>query len=160
MTNGFGAPPSAANDRIVDKAFADLSAWELYLVAQLRSQVFVVEQDCVFLDLDGRDTAPTVRHIWVERERRPVAVARLLDEGTHREIGRLATAIDARGQGLAARLIDYCLATSDGPWHLNAQAHLASWYARFGFDTIGEPFVEDGIDHIAMRRAEPTDDSR
>lgn len=133
-----------------DKPFDQLDPYELYGILALRSQVFVVEQNCVFLDPDGRDIVPTARHIWIERDRRVVSACRLIDEGLHREIGRIVTLDTARGDGLASKLIDHCLAASDGPWQLNAQAHLADWYGQLGFHTVGDEYLEDGIPHVEM----------
>lgn len=133
-----------------DHPFSELSAWELHGLLRLRSEVFVVEQECVYLDIDGRDTALNVRHIWLSSDRRVVAAVRMFDEGLHRVIGRVVTAANHRGAGLAARLIDHCLATSDGPWLLDAQAHLEPWYEQLGFRRSGDTFIEDGIPHVPM----------
>lgn len=139
-----------------DRRFDDLTTHELYDLLRLRNQVFIVEQDCAYLDIDGRDTAPNVRHIWFSAQRQIVAACRMFDEGRERVIGRIVTDEDHRGNRLAAKLLEHCLATSDGPWRLAAQAHLATWYERFGFAVAGEPYDEDGIAHIDMVR--PDDD--
>ena len=126
----------------------------LYRILQLRSQVFVVEQDCVFLDLDGRDLEPSCRLLWLEDDETGLvlATARLIDEGEVRHIGRIVTAEPARGQGLAARLLEHAMATSPGPWVMEAQAQLAAWYATFGFEISGPEYLDDGIPHVPMRR--------
>ena len=73
-------------------------------------RVFVVEQDCPYLDLDGRDTDPSARHLWVEGGGVPVATLRLLSEEGVLRIGRVATVAEHRGSGLAAALVDAALA--------------------------------------------------
>jgi ElaA protein len=137
-----------------DRAFAYLSASELYAILQLRASVFVVEQECAYLDPDGRDVEPTTRHIWFEDDAEMVAVARVLDDGDKRRIGRIATRADQRGNGLAGRLVEHFLATATGPWRLEAQAHLADWYAGFGFVVDGPEYIEDDIPHVPMLRPE------
>lgn len=134
-------------------AFAELSAETAYRLWALRAEVFVVEQDCPYLDLDGRDLEPATRHLWVERDGRPVATLRLLDDGDRLRIGRVATRTDARGDGLAAGLVTQALALAgEREVVLDAQSHLVDWYERFGFVPSGRGFVEDGIPHTPMSR--------
>ena len=135
-------------------AFAELPADTAYRLWALRSEVFVVEQDCPYLDLDGLDAEPSTRHLWVERGGAPVATLRLLDEGAHLRIGRVATRAAHRGAGLAAALVDAALAVAgERAVVLDAQSHLVDWYTGFGFEPSGRGFVEDGIPHTPMRRA-------
>ena len=137
-----------------DRSFEYLTPLQLYGILQLRSEVFVVEQECAYLDPDGRDVEPTTRHIWLEDDAEMVAVARVLDDGHNRCIGRIATRADQRGNGLAGRLVEHFLATAKGPWRLEAQAHLADWYAGFGFVVDGPEYIEDDIPHVPMLRPE------
>src|SRR3712207_4085305 len=133
--------------------FADLSPFEVYGLCRLRVDVFVVEQECPYPELDGRDVEPATEHLWFEEDGRVLATIRVLDDGDSRAIGRVATAASARGRGLAARLIEEALVSyGDGPLTLGAQAHLEDWYARFGFRRSGPGYVEDGIPHVPMRR--------
>ena len=133
--------------------FADLTPFEVYRLCRLRVDVFVVEQECPYPELDGRDLEPTTEHLWFEADGEVLATIRVLDDGDTRAIGRVATAIPARGQGLAARLIETALADyGDGPLTLGAQAYLEHWYERFGFRRSGPGYVEDGIPHLPMRR--------
>ena len=135
-------------------AFAELPADTAYRLWALRSEVFIVEQDCPYLDLDGRDAEPSTRHLWVERGGEPVATLRLLDEGAHLRIGRVATRAAHRGAGLAAALVEAALALAgERAVVLDAQSHLVDWYTGFGFEPSGRGFVEDGILHTPMRRA-------
>lgn len=136
--------------------FAELPAETAYRLWALRSRVFVVEQDCPYLDLDGRDTDPSARHLWVERGGVPVATLRLLSEEGVLRIGRVATVAEHRGSGLAAALVDAALALAvEHDVVLDAQSHLVDWYARFGFEPSGRGFLEDGIPHTPMRRRGP-----
>jgi ElaA protein len=137
-----------------DAALSELDPVTLYRILALRSEIFVVEQDCPYLDLDGRDLEPGARQLWIERDAAMLATLRLLwDETSTARIGRVATAPSARGTGLAALLMERALELTGG--HavvLDAQSYLYDWYARFGFVRDGADFIEDGIPHIPMRR--------
>lgn len=125
----------------------------LYELLRLRVDVFVVEQNCPYPELDGRDLEPNAELWWLEDDGRVVATLRVLTEPSgERRIGRVATRIDRRGGGLAARMIRTATDELKGPLVLDAQSHLHDWYAEFGFAQDGPEFVEDGIDHIPMRR--------
>ncbi len=133
--------------------FADLTPFELYGLCRLRVDVFVVEQECPYPELDGRDAEPTTVHLWFEEDGAVVATIRVLDDGATRAIGRVATAAGFRGRGLSARLMEEGLALcGDHPVTLGAQAYLEGWYERFGFRRSGPGYVEDGIPHVPMRR--------
>jgi predicted GNAT family N-acyltransferase len=139
-------------------AFADLTVSELYALCRLRVDVFVVEQQCPYPELDGRDEEPGTEHLWLEQDGAVLACLRVLDDGTSHAIGRVATAAQGRGRGLAARLVQAALERyGDGPVHLGAQAHLEGWYERFGFRRSGEGYVEDGIPHVPMHREPATE---
>lgn len=137
---------------IRDARFGELDATTIYALLRLRVDVFVVEQRCSYAELDGRDLEPSTRHCWLADDGRVLAYLRLLAEpdGTTR-LGRVATAGTARGQGHAATLLRHALATTVGPLVCDAQAHLAGWYARFGFRPSGTEFDEDGIPHVPLR---------
>ena len=133
--------------------FDELTPAELYGLLRLRVDVFVVEQECPYPELDGRDLEPATVHLWFEGGDGVVATIRVLDDGDTRAIGRVATAAAHRGRGLSAQLIEAGIALCEGsPITLGAQAHLEGWYARFGFRTSGPGYVEDGIPHVPMRR--------
>lgn len=133
--------------------FAELTGAEVYGLCRLRVDVFVVEQQCPYPELDGRDVEPATVHLWFEGDDGVVATIRVLDDGDTRAIGRVATAAAHRGRGLSAQLIEAGIALCEGhPITMGAQAHLAGWYARFGFRTSGPGYVEDGIPHVPMRR--------
>ena len=134
--------------------FAELTGAEVYGLCQLRVDVFVVEQQCPYPELDGRDVEPATVHVWFEDDTGDVAATiRVLDDGDTRAIGRVATAAAHRGKGLAAQLMAAGIALCEGvPVTLGAQAQLEDWYARFGFRRSGPGYVEDGIPHVPMRR--------
>lgn len=139
---------------VLDVAGDRMTARQLYDVLRLRAAVFVVEQDCPYLDPDGADLDPTTRHLWIEGSTgEPVATARVIEEGGAWRVGRVVTRADARRSGLAARLVEHALATTGRPVVLSAQSHLAGWYADLGFVVDGPEFLEDGIPHIPMRLA-------
>ncbi|HET8559432.1 MAG TPA: GNAT family N-acetyltransferase [Marmoricola sp.] len=134
-------------------AFDQLDPRTGYLLWQLRSSVFVVEQDCAYLDLDGRDLEPTARHVWLEHGGTPVACLRMLDDGGCARIGRVAVAGEHRGRGHARRLMQATLdLVGDRPCVLDAQSYLAGFYTRLGFVQTGPEFLDDGIPHVPMRR--------
>lgn len=134
--------------------FAELDAATLYALLRLRVDVFVVEQRCPYPELDGRDTEPATRHLWLERDGTPVAYLRLLAEpdGTAR-IGRVAVTAPARGSGLAGRLVTAALDLTGGrPCVLEAQSYLVGFYTRLGFTPTGPEYLDQGVPHIPMRR--------
>ena len=117
---------------IITRSFDQLSTHELHAILELRSRVFVVEQECVYNDIDGRDIEPTTRHLWISLDCRVAAYARQLrdDDGTIR-IGRVVTNVADRGSGLARDLVSSVVESSDAPIVLDAQSHLAGWYENF-----------------------------
>lgn len=134
--------------------FDELDPRTAYELWRLRAQVFVVEQQCFYQDLDGRDLEPATRHVWATTEDGDaVGYLRVLDDGEHARIGRVLVAASNRGRGLADRLMRVAL-DQVGPRAsvLDAQSHLAGWYTRHGYARDGDDFVEDGIPHTPMRR--------
>lgn len=136
-------------------SFAELDAPTLYGLLRLRVDVFVVEQKCAYPELDGRDLEPETRHLWIEDGAgAPLAYLRVLREpdGAAR-IGRVVTAPHARGRGLAAALMAAALREiGDRPSRLDAQTHVAGFYARFGYRVAGEEYLDEGIPHVPMAR--------
>ena len=133
----------------------DLTPARMYDLLRLRVDIFVVEQKCPYPELDGRDLAPTTRHLWLEGDDgRVLATLRLLEDrpGEYR-IGRVCTAADARGNGLSGRLMEAAVAEiGSAPSVLDAQVAVKDFYVRYGYVEAGEEFVEDGIPHVTMRR--------
>jgi ElaA protein len=135
-------------------SFADLDAATLYALLKLRTDVFVVEQNCPYPELDGRDTEPATRHLWYEDDDgSPLAYLRVLRDAERTwRIGRVCTARDARGRGLSGQLLTSALQLNEGTFVLDAQSYLVDFYAGFNFAPSGPEYVEDGIPHTPMRR--------
>lgn len=143
------------------QAFDALTAAELYALLRLRSEVFVVEQNCVFLDQDNSDQL--ARHLlaWTDGPTpQLVACARCFGPGvkySEASIGRVVTAPQARGSGLGHQLMREALRALQGHWgpqpvRIGAQARLQAFYEQHGFAREGKAYIEDGIPHIEMLR--------
>ena len=139
--------------------FDGLSGHDVYDLLALRQRVFVVEQACAYLDADGRDAS--AMHLLARDARGALlGCLRVLPPGGHfevRAIGRVVTAPEARALRLGHGLMREALARIEGEWGeiplaLAAQAHLTRFYAAHGFVAASEPYDEDGIPHIDMRR--------
>lgn len=136
--------------------FGQLSPHELYAALQLRSAVFVVEQICLFQDLDGSDHQAL--HLLGSREGELLAYARCFPPDIHFpevSIGRIATRLDTRGTGLGHELVRQALDLALKNWgpqpvRIGAQARLKDFYRQHGFVDTGIDYVEDGIDHVQM----------
>jgi len=158
-TPGRTGTPAGGSLVVHDLRFAELDPTTLHDLLKLRVDVFVVEQDCAYPELDGRDPEPDTRHLWLDGpDGRPAASVRVLTEtdGIHR-IGRVVTRIDARGTGLAGVLLDHVHATTPGRLVLDAQTYLVPWYASLGYRPTGDEFLEDGIPHVPMAREAAAD---
>ncbi len=137
-----------------DRLLADMDAVTLHRLLKLRCEVFVVEQDCVYADVDDRDAEPLTRHVWLATPTgEPTTYLRRLAEpdGATR-LGRVVTAPAWRGRRLAAHLLTTVMADVDGPVVLDAQSHLRAFYEGLGLTVSGPEFMEDGIPHLPMRR--------
>lgn len=140
--------------------FDALSPASAYAAWRLRQSVFVVEQECAYPDLDGRDLEPGTRHVLLEEESADgpllIGYARVLDDLSVWRIGRVVLAPSARGRGLGEALMETALAVCPGrDVVLAAQTPLREWYAALGFVPDGEEFLEDAIPHLPMRRVSP-----
>lgn len=133
--------------------FDELAAASAYDVWRLRQDVFVVEQECPYPDLDGRDPEPGTRHVLLREADALIGYTRVLDDGHEWRIGRVVLTRAGRGRGLADVLMRTALECCPGrDVVLDAQAPLASWYTSLGFTADGPEFLEDGIPHRPMRR--------
>lgn len=138
------------------KSFVELNTIELYKLLELRTNVFVVEQNCPYPELDNKDQQAI--HVWAQKDGRNIAVARLLPPGvSYREwsFGRIATHINYRGKGIGQQLMISLMAYMKThylglPIRISAQAHLEKFYSEFGFVSTGKSYLEDGIPHIEM----------
>lgn len=132
--------------------FEHLDPYAVYGICKLRQDVFVVEQECPYPDLDGRDVEPETRHVLLMDDEALFGYARVLDDRDCWRIGRVLLAPDARGRGLADVVMQTALSVSTGrDVVLDAQSPLAGWYATFGFEVSGPEFLEDDIPHTPMR---------
>ena len=139
------------------KRFEDLPAEELYKILQLRIEVFIVEQNCVFQDCDDNDQQSI--HFCGWQQNNLVAYTRLVPPGLIYEepsIGRVVTSPSVRNQQLGKELMQRSIAKvydlfGKNPIKIGAQLYLKKFYESFGFITCSEVYPEDGIDHIKMR---------
>jgi len=145
------------------KSFAQLSNFELYAMLKLRSDVFVVEQNCVYPDLDDKDLHADTQHLLYFNGDVLVCYSRCLAPGLSytdaASVGRVVVAGAARGHGLATTIMQAALTTCHQQWPENdivigAQPYLQDFYTRLGFSPISPAYDEDGIMHIDMRFGE------
>ena len=140
------------------KKFDELSLHELYAILRLRSEVFVVEQNCVFQDMDNKDQSSY--HLMGWQNNILIAYTRLIPPGISYEfssIGRVVTSSSARGTGIGKLLMEKSIEEVENlfgktPIKIGAQLYLREFYTSFGFRQTGDIYVEDGIDHIEMIR--------
>jgi ElaA protein len=138
------------------KKFEALTPFELYAILQLRNEVFVVEQNCVFQDADDKDQASW--HLMGMQDDKLVAYTRLVPPGVsyaEPSIGRVVTSPQVRGTGIGKELmqrsIDECYRLfGQQPIKIGAQYYLKQFYGSLGFAQVSEIYLEDGIEHIYM----------
>lgn len=144
--------------------FEQLTAAQLYDIMALRQEVFVVEQTCAYLDADGKD--PKSYHVWAEEETTQggeynvLAYARIVKPGVSYpevSIGRVVTSPAARRTGLGKELMKTTMdfiaeMYGEVPIRISAQCYLEDFYRGFGFEIVGEPYLEDDIPHVGMLR--------
>jgi ElaA protein len=146
-------------------AFDALSPHQLYAALQLRTDVFVMEQNCPFQDMDGFDAQAMHVLGWSAPEPgEPASVllacARCFPSGVkfaQASIGRVVTRASLRGTGTGQVLMQQAIACVQQRWgvqpiRIGAQAHLEKFYGKLGFTTASAPYVEDGIAHVEMLR--------
>lgn len=140
------------------KTFDELSLNELYAILQQRVNVFVVEQQCPYPEIDGADCQAI--HLWATQGLELVAYARIFlgtSTSGFSRIGRVLSAHSARGTGLGRELMQRAIAlcqthSPNTPIRISAQMYLHDFYASFGFTDISDEYLEDGIPHIDMER--------
>lgn len=138
------------------KRFSELTTTELYDILQLRSEVFVVEQNCIYQDIDGKDQEAL--HIFGYKEETLVGYTRVFDSGAYFEypsIGRVVVKDTERKYGYGHELLKFTIATIEDYYQtttikISAQTYLKKFYESHGFSMIGEEYLEDDIPHIAM----------
>lgn len=140
------------------RKFEELTPLEVYRILQLRNEVFVVEQNCVFQDADDKDQ-PSF-HLMAMKGDRLVAYTRLVPPGIAYEepsIGRVVTSPSVRGTGIGKELMLRSIKTTEElfgllPIKIGAQLYLNKFYSSLGFQQCSEVYLEDGIEHIYMIR--------
>ena len=138
------------------KSFQDLTTNELYAILQLRSEIFVVEQDCVYQDIDYKDQK--AYHLLGLKNNKLIAYTRLFKPGDYFEeasIGRVVVKKEERQYKYGYDIMNASVSYVKNELKLtkikiSAQAYLKTFYSNIGFKQIGEPYLEDGIPHIAM----------
>lgn len=141
---------------IICKKFNELTLEELYEILKLRSEVFVVEQNCIYNDIDGKDL--TSSHIMIKENGKIKAYLRALQPGVSYEdtsLGRVLVSPDARGKGYAKAIVtkgvEYILNNfNTTKITIGAQEYLKNFYSEIGFKPISEVYDEDGIPHLDM----------
>jgi len=137
--------------------FNDLSVKQLFDVLQLRNQIFIVEQNCPYLDIDEKD--PKSFHVLgIDQHQKLIATSRILPPGisySEASIGRVAVAIGSRGTGIGDELNQVSMKFirdyyGEVPIRLSAQKHLSNYYNKHGFKVVSDPYDEDGIPHVEM----------
>lgn len=138
------------------KTFNELTSTELYDILQLRAEIFVVEQDCVYNDLDGLDKSAV--HLFLRKDGEIVAYSRLLKPGSRfpeYSIGRVVVKKSARGTGLGIEMMKAAKDYIVNEWgatkiKVSAQQYLQRFYENLGFEIVTEMYLEDGIPHYGM----------
>lgn len=146
--------------QITCRPFAELSVYELYDILALRQEVFVVEQNCPYLDCDGKDLDSHHLMIRDATSGKLLASTRLLPEGLAYEnyvsIGRVVSSPSARGTGIGRFLMQVSIEKTRDlfgtrhPIKIGAQTYLLKFYESFNFRSTGEEYLEDGIPHTKM----------
>ncbi len=143
------------------RRFDELDVYELQAIYRARQLVFAIEQQCIFLDVDGADELSFHLAAWAPGQTTvPLAYARIVGPGVkyaEPSIGRILTTDAARGTGLGGELVrravGHCVQAHPGQSiRISAQARLERFYVGLGFEAIGAPYLEDDIPHIEMLR--------
>ena len=141
------------------KLFDELSAKELYQIIQLRNEVFVIEQDCIYQDADGKDL--NCGHLWATINDEVVAYSRIVPKGVsyvnEPSIGRVISNGKFRGLGLGKQLIANSIQVIANRFftssiRISGQLYLKAFYESFDFEQVSEEYLEDNIPHIEMLR--------
>lgn len=139
------------------KEFYDLTTKELYSLMRLRSEVFVVEQNCVYQDLDGKDIESY--HVYMELDGDITSYLRIVPDSISDmegySIGRVVVSKENRGKGYSKKLLNAAIKfiyheMKQSSITISAQLYLLEFYKSLGFTDLGESYLEDGIPHIKM----------
>lgn len=137
--------------KIEVKSFYELSLDELYEILKLRSEVFVVEQQCLYLDIDDLDRQS--EHLLVVENERIIGYIRLMPPGLkypEASLGRVVLSQTFRHSDIGKTMVLEAMKQSERPIRISAQYYLKSFYEHLGFEQVGELYLEDGIEHIEM----------
>lgn len=142
--------------QVIIKNFSELNTNELYTILQLRTEVFVVEQDCVYQDMDGKDQKAL--HVIGIKNNKIIAYTRIFKSGDYfkqASIGRVVVAKNERKFGYGHIIIKHSIKAiknyfSETTIKISAQTYLKNFYESHNFKQVGEEYLEDGIPHIAM----------
>jgi len=142
--------------KIVVKHFHELTTQELYNILQLRSEVFVVEQNCIYQDIDEKDQKAI--HVFSTENNKTIAYSRIFNEGEYFEnpsIGRVVVKKEKRGIELGKKIMvegaKYIKETfTNKKIEISAQKYLKDFYSELGYEFTGNEYLEDGIPHIRM----------
>ena len=140
------------------KKFHELANEELYQLLRLRSEIFVVEQQCNFMDMDNKDQKS--HHLLGMKEGQLLAYSRIVPPGISYEypsIGRIVVSSQGRGMGLGIELMQISISTLENLYgnnsiRIGAQLYLKKFYESFGFEKSSDIYLEDNIEHIEMTR--------
>ena len=143
------------------KRFSELTTIELYQILKLRCDVFIVEQNCPYSDLDDLDCHPEAIHLFSISSGQITSYLRILPPNSSypnmSSFGRVVTSTTTRGSGVGHQLVKRANDIIKQRWpdktcHISAQAHLQRFYIQHGYQTVGEEYLEDDIPHIGMER--------
>lgn len=140
------------------KSWSELSNKEIEQLFMLRSEVFVVEQNCIYQDIDGKDKM--AKHVLGKKDEKLFAYSRIFGPGDYfKEVsfGRAVVKKQQRGKGLGNQLVVKTMKFMKTNWpkkafKISAQAHLSVFYKKHGFEPKGKKYLEDGIPHIEMTK--------
>lgn len=138
------------------KKFKELNVEEIYKILALRNEVFIVEQECAYLDCDNKDL--NSYHLFSEENGEVVAYLRILEKGVSYDeisIGRVAVKKNYRGKGISRGMMLKAIEfvennLNEDTIKIQAQAYLLNFYSSFGFKAVSEEYLEDNIPHIDM----------
>lgn len=143
-------------NNIFIKPFSDLTKEELYNILSLRSEVFIVEQNCAYQDIDQKDQFAL--HVFLKKNNQIIAYTRIFKPNDYFEyssIGRVVVLKKERASKIGSQIMSFSIKKIEEIFNetkikISAQKHLISFYEKLGFIAIGEEYLEDGIPHIAM----------
>ena len=143
-------------NNIFIKSFYDLTKDELYNILRLRSEVFIVEQNCVYQDIDQKDQSAL--HVFLKKNNQIIAYTRIFkpnDYFKYSSIGRVVVIKNKRGSKIGSQIMNFSIKKIEEIFNekkikISAQKYLINFYEKLGFSVIGDEYLEDGIPHIAM----------